>query len=130
MKLHAVAAAAVGVLMLVGAALTRTPDYQTINLDAYSGDSSVSGHARLLVTRDHGAFHLRGEVTSDRGCVVLKAVQMHLGLYFGSDQVTRVCGDDRHITVDSHTHHSDVVLTADVGPGYDSRIVALSGTGG
>lgn len=130
MKLHAVAAVAAGVIMLAGTALSRTPDQQTITLDAYSGDSSVSGHARLLVTRDHGAFHLRGEVTSDHGCVLLKAVQMHLGLYLGSDTVTRVCGDDHHITVDSHTHHSDVVLTADVGPGYDSRIVALTGTGG
>jgi hypothetical protein len=104
--------------------------YQAISLDASSGDSSVSGHAQLDVTREHGGFRVQGEVTSFSGCVELKAVEMHLGMYWGGDTIGRVCGHNHRTPVSAFTHHSDVVLSADIGPGYDSPIVKLTGTGG
>ncbi|WP_157596637.1 hypothetical protein [Streptacidiphilus rugosus] len=107
-----------------------TGQYQAISLDAASGDSSVTGHAQLDVTREHGGFRVRGTVTADSGCVELKLIESHWGLYVGGDTVARVCGHDHHVSVSAFTRHSDVVLTADIGPGYDSRIVKLTGTGG
>ncbi|RAG85155.1 hypothetical protein DN069_13230 [Streptacidiphilus pinicola] len=118
-------------VLAVGATTaSATGQYQAISLDAASGDSSVSGHAQLDVTREHGGFRVRGTVTPYRGCVELKAIEDHWGLYVGEDTITRACGHDHQVFVSAFTHHSDVVLTADVGPGYDSRIVQLTGTGG
>jgi hypothetical protein len=82
------------------------------------------------VTREHGGFRIQGTVTSFSGCVSLKVVQAHFGLYWGGDQIVRVCGTNHRAVVDAFTHHSDVVLTADIGPAFDSRIVTLTGTGG
>ncbi|MEY9877892.1 hypothetical protein ABH931_007416 [Streptacidiphilus sp. MAP12-33] len=104
--------------------------YQAVSLDAASGDPAVTGHAQLDVTRAHGGFRILGTVTSFSGCVSLKVVQAHFGLYFGGDQIVRVCGTNRKVPVDAFTHHSDVVLTADIGPGFDSPITKLTGTGG
>lgn len=104
--------------------------YQAISLDAASGDSSVSGHAQLDVTREHGGFRVQGTVAAYGGCVELKLIESHWGMYVGGDTVARVCGHGHKVAVSAFTHHSDVVLTADVGPGYDSRIVHLTGTGG
>ncbi|RAG85205.1 hypothetical protein DN069_12975 [Streptacidiphilus pinicola] len=102
---------------------------QWISLDAASGDSSVTGHAELSVTRDHGGYRITGAVEAFRGCVELKAVNMHLGDYWGGDTITKTCKPNTRVPVDSWTHHGDVVLTAlvDGGPDWDSRIVALHG---
>jgi hypothetical protein len=104
--------------------------YQAISLDAASGDSSVTGHAQLEVTREHSGFRVRGTVTAYGGCVELKLIEDHWGLYVGGDTVTRVCGPDHQVVVSAFTRHSDVVLTADIGPGFDSAIVKLTGIGG
>ena len=118
------------VLAVAATSASAISQYQAISLDAASGDSSVTGHAQLDVTRAHGGFRVRGTVTAYGGCVELKLIEDHWGLYTGGDTVTRVCGQGHQVVVSAFTHHSDVVLTADIGPGYDSRIVQLTGTGG
>jgi len=130
-RLATVGAAALAVLALCASAGAES-QCQYISLDASSGDGSVSGHAQLVVTRDHGGYRVRGTVTSYGGCVKLKGVEMHLGVYFGGDPMGYVCGQGRHVDVNTYTGHSDVVLTAVInyGPDFDSRIVALTGTGG
>ena len=102
---------------------------QWISLDAASGDSSVTGHAELSVTHDHGAYRITGTVEAFRGCVELRAVNMHLGGYFGGNAIRKTCKPNTKIPVDAWTHHTDVVLTAlvDDGPVWDSRIVTLHG---
>ncbi|SEM75096.1 hypothetical protein [Streptacidiphilus jiangxiensis] len=130
MRKHLFTALTVAALAAGATSTAATGQYQTISLDAASGDSSVAGHAQLDVTRAHGGFRIRGAVTSFSGCVELKAVEMHLGMYWGGDQIVRVCGTGHRAAVDAFTHHSDVVLTADIGPGYDSPITTLTGTGG
>ncbi|MFJ8039727.1 hypothetical protein ACIRBX_04315 [Kitasatospora sp. NPDC096147] len=102
---------------------------QGIALDAHAGDGSVGGTARLTVTRESGGFRLRGHVASTRGCVELKAVNMHLGTYLGGDTVKKTCKEGVQERVDSWTRHTDVVLSAivDHGPDWDSSIVTLTG---
>lgn len=114
----------------LGASAQAVSQYQEFSLDAVSGDNSVSSHAQLYVVRVHGGYRISGEVTSISGCSSLKAVQMHWGMYVGGDTIAHVCGHDHQVQVQAFTRHSDVVLTADIGMGYDSRIVTLTGTGG
>ncbi|WP_037606756.1 hypothetical protein [Streptacidiphilus rugosus] len=102
---------------------------QPISLDATSSDSSVAGHADISVTRDHGGYRITGTIESFRGCVELRAVNMHLGGYFGGNPIRKTCGPNTKIPVDAWTRHTDVVLAALVngGPVRDSRIVTLHG---
>jgi hypothetical protein len=102
---------------------------QGVHLDATAGDGSSDGVADLTVTRESGGYRLRGSVGSVKGCVELKAVNMHLGTYVGGDPVARVCGEDVRAGVDAWTHHTDVALSAIVphGMDWDSRIVTLTG---
>lgn len=98
-------------------------------LHAISGDAASDGDAWLTVTKERNGFRLRGDIESRSGCVALKAVQMHLGTFWGGDQIARTCEDAKYVAVDSWTHHSDVVLTAIINHGldYDSSIVTLTG---
>lgn len=100
-----------------------------VSVQAVDGDSTVSGVADLAVTRERGGFRLSGYVRADRGCVELKTVNMHLGMYVGGDVVRRTCREGRQVRVSAWTHHTDVVLTAIVpgGTDWDSRIVTLTG---
>ncbi|MFI5527380.1 hypothetical protein ACIA8O_02380 [Kitasatospora sp. NPDC051853] len=102
---------------------------QSIALDAHAGDGSVGGIARLTVTKESGGFRLRGYVEATKGCVELKAVNMHLGTYLGGDTVKKACKQEVRERVDSWTRHTDVVLSAvvDHGPDWDSSIVTLTG---
>lgn len=102
---------------------------QSVYLNIASGDDSSDGVSDLTVTRENGGYRLRGYVESVKGCVELKAVNMHLGTYLGGDSVAKVCGDNVQTDVDAWTHHTDVVLTALVphGMDWDSKIVTLTG---
>ena len=102
---------------------------QSVHLDIASGDDSSDGVSDLTVTRENGGYRLRGYVESVKGCVELKAVNMHFGSYLGGDPVARVCGSNVQTGVDAWTHHTDVVLTALVphGMDWDSKIVTLTG---
>ncbi|MER5354618.1 hypothetical protein ABT093_30340 [Kitasatospora sp. NPDC002551] len=123
------AAAAVVLLVASPAAAGGQRSVQTIGLDASAGDGSVSGSARLTATAENNGYRLKGWVESDRGCVELKAVNMHWGSYLGGDQITKTCETKVRAPVDAWTHHTDVVLSAivDGGPDRDSRIVTLTG---
>ncbi|SEM14572.1 hypothetical protein [Streptacidiphilus jiangxiensis] len=102
---------------------------QSVYLQAVAGDDSADGVADLVVTRENGGYRLHGYVESVKGCVELKAVNMHLGTYFGGDSIAKVCGTNVQSDVDAWTHHTDIVLTAIVphGMDWDSRIVTLTG---
>ncbi|MEZ0069740.1 hypothetical protein ABIA32_005787 [Streptacidiphilus sp. MAP12-20] len=74
------------------------------------------------MTRESSGYRLRGYVES------VKAVNMHLGSYWGGDAVTRACEANTQSPVDAWTDHTDVVLTAVVphGNDSDSAIVTLT----
>ena len=102
---------------------------QSVYLHATAGDGSSDGVSDLTVTQENGGYRLHGYVESVKGCVELKAVNMHLGTYFGGDSIAKVCGDNVQGGVDAWTHHTEVVLTALVphGMDWDSHIVTLTG---
>ncbi|WP_042446502.1 hypothetical protein [Streptacidiphilus jiangxiensis] len=102
---------------------------QWVSVQAVAGDSTSSGVADFAVTRERGGFRLIGYVRADRGCVDLRAVNMHLGTYFSHDSIRRTCRAGQQVQVNAWTHHTDVVLTAivDGGPDWDSKIVTLTG---
>ena len=123
------AAAVLGLPTAAGAAPVNQRPVQYVSIQAIAGDQSSQGVADLAVTRDHGGFRLQGYVRADRGCVDLRAVNMHFGTYFGHDSIRRTCHDGQQIAVDAWTQHTDVVLTAIVpgGSDWDSKIVTLTG---
>ncbi|WP_042373023.1 hypothetical protein [Streptacidiphilus neutrinimicus] len=121
--------AALTVVLAAALLTTAAPALATqwISLDAASGDSSVEGHAEIAVTRDHDGYRITGTVEAFRGCVELKAVNMHLGDYLGGDSIKKTCKANTKIPVNAWTRHDSVVLTALIGLNWDSRIVTLHG---
>ena len=102
---------------------------QTVYLHAISGDGTSDGYAWLIVTRENSGYRIHGDLESRGGCLALKAVTMHLGTYWGGDQIARSCEPNRYVHVNTWTHHPDVVLTAIIphGMDWDSHIVTLTG---
>ncbi len=126
------AAACIAGAVPSSAAASGTPFPQQIRLDTSTGDGTVSGYAELVVTTQRGAYRVRGTVTDawgSRGCVTLKVVQMHLGMDFGGNTVTRACIAGASVNVDTLTRHHDVVLMVDEPHTMDweSKIVKLTG---
>jgi hypothetical protein len=115
--------------LLVATPLASAQGTQWISLDAGSPDNSVSGHAELSVRSDarYGGYDLHGLLTAYSGCVTLKAKTHHWWGPDGVTQLAHVCGTNRSVEVDTRTMRNQVVLTADIGVGYDSRTVTLTG---
>ncbi|MFE0457792.1 hypothetical protein ACFW1A_00845 [Kitasatospora sp. NPDC058965] len=107
----------------------RDTPHQSIYLHATAGDNSSDGVADISVTEDRGGYRIHGYVEAVKGCMTLKGVEMHLGTYLGGDTISHVCGEGRKDQVDAWTHHSEIVLSAEVphGFGRDSSIVTLTG---
>ncbi|MFC5911808.1 hypothetical protein [Streptacidiphilus monticola] len=59
----------------------------------------------------------------------MRAVEMHLGMDFGGNDVATACGSGHHKSFSRTTRHHQVVLLVDEGGTVDweSRIVTLTG---
>ena len=130
MKIRLLIAAAGLTLAAAGPALAAGPQY--IHLDVSTGDRATEGSADLTVTTEGHGYRVRGTVGTtygSSGCIVLRGVEKHLGMDFGGDDMTKVCGPHHSATVDSYTGHHNVVLLVDENGTLDweSKIVSLTG---
>ena len=131
MRIRLLTATAVGITLAAAApALASGPQY--IHLGVSTGDRATSGAADLTVTREGSGYRVHGTVSTSygsSGCIVLRGVEKHLGMDFGGDDMTKVCGANHSATVDRYTGHHNVVLVVDESGtlDFESKIVGLTG---